>query len=410
MGWQTRAYLLAMRGAGLWGPAVLRRRLARGKEHPERWVEKLGITTAKRPAGPLVWVHAVGLGEVLAMRGIIAAMHAERPDLSFLVTSSTRTSAEVFARNLPPRTQHQFLPLDAPKFVERFLDHWHPDLAIWAEQDLWPGAVRLASLRGIPQVMINARMNAASLARRRRVGGLYRDALVKMRIILAQDPESAANLRALGDVDARVGPSLKAGAARLSCDQDALAELQDGLRVKLMVLASSHVEDEVLTARAAAAQGYVLVIVPRDVSRGEEVRKSMTRAGLRAALSSAGGRFGSADVFIDDAYGTLGLWYRLADVALMGGSFGPTQGHNPWEAAALGCAVLHGPEIANFTRDYKRLGDAGAALEVTQDTLKAQLGALSQDMGAKGLALSEVGQDAIVPLAQRLVALTKEPQ
>jgi hypothetical protein len=138
------------------GPFRLPRRccpeapFAPGKELADRWREKLGQATAARPEGPLVWLHAVGLGEVLALRGLIAAMAELAPEVEFLVTSTTRGSAEVLAGNLPPRTRHQFLPLDAPRYLARFLDHWRPALSVWAEQDIWPGAVVATARRGIP--------------------------------------------------------------------------------------------------------------------------------------------------------------------------------------------------------------------------------------------------------------------
>ena len=122
-------------------PWHLKRRKNNAKEHPKRWREKLGHARQPRPQGQLVWINAVGLGEVMALRGLIAALHAARPELHFLVTSTTLASAETFEKNLPPRTLHQFLPLDTPLYNRRFLDHWRPDLALWSEQDIWPGLV-----------------------------------------------------------------------------------------------------------------------------------------------------------------------------------------------------------------------------------------------------------------------------
>jgi 3-deoxy-D-manno-octulosonic-acid transferase len=181
-----RAYLAASHAIPLIAPALLRRRLARGKEHPDRWREKLGQASQPRPHGPLVWLHAVGLGEVMALRGLIAGMADRSADTNFLVTSGTRASAELFAANLPPRTRHQFLPLDAPGYLSRFLDHWRPSLAIWAEQDLWPGAVVATRARGIPLALVNARMNDAAFARRRRWRSLYADLFARFSAITAR--------------------------------------------------------------------------------------------------------------------------------------------------------------------------------------------------------------------------------
>ncbi|MFN6057924.1 MAG: 3-deoxy-D-manno-octulosonic acid transferase, partial [Paracoccaceae bacterium] len=211
-----RAYLAASRAIPLVARPVLRRRLARGKELPDRWREKLGEPGLPRPDGPLVWLHAVGLGETLALRGLIAALATEAPEAEFLVTSSTRGSAEVFAANLPPRTRHQFLPLDAPAYLRRFLDHWQPALSVWAEQDLWPGAVVATADRGIPLAMVNARMNADAYARRRRWQGLYADLFARFSLVTAQDATTAGHLQALGAAEVRVTGSLKAAVPPLA--------------------------------------------------------------------------------------------------------------------------------------------------------------------------------------------------
>jgi 3-deoxy-D-manno-octulosonic-acid transferase len=217
-GAQLRLALALARAIPLVAPMVLKRRVAKGKDLPDRWREKLGKPSQPRPDGPLIWLHAVGLGETLALRGLIAAMAAQSPQAEFLVTSTTRGSAEVLAQNLPPRTRHQFLPLDAPAYLARFLDHWRPVLSVWAEQDLWPGAVTAAAARGIPLALVNARMNAEAYARRRRWTGLYADLFARFALITAQDDATARHLQALGAKDVSVTGSLKAAAPPLAAD------------------------------------------------------------------------------------------------------------------------------------------------------------------------------------------------
>ena len=175
-------------------PWHLKRRQNRGKEHPKRWREKLGQAGAPRPDGQVIWINAVGLGEVMALRGLIAALQAAQPELNFLVTSSTLASAETFEKNLPPRTLHQFLPLDTPLYTKRFLDHWQPNLALWSEQDIWPGIVTQAARRGIPQALINLRMAPASFRRKRMARLFFRALYQKFDLISAQDAQSAAPL------------------------------------------------------------------------------------------------------------------------------------------------------------------------------------------------------------------------
>lgn len=405
-------YRLVSRALPLVAPSLLRRRVQRGKEDHDRWREKLGEPSAPRPEGRLVWLHAVGLGEVLALRGLISAMAAEAPELNFLITSTARSSGQVIANNLPPRTIHQFLPVDAPQYLHRFLNHWQPNLSIWAEQDLWPGAVVSADRAGVPLALVNARMNANSFASRRKARGLYANLFKRFRLIAAQDAATAANLTALGATAPQVTGSLKAAAPALSYDAQALAVLQPALQNrKLWLLSSSHEEDEAAALAAhrqilAAEPNALLIIVPRDPPRGAEIHAAAQAQGLSASLQSQG-RDSMSQVHIVDAFGQLGLWYRLAPKALIGGSFGPTEGHNPWEAAALDCAILHGPQTANFAADYAQLDGAGAALPVTAETLATALGQDHSAMIASARALSDAAKGSLAPLATALIRLMK---
>lgn len=399
-------YLATSRLVPLAAPRLLARRLAKGKELPDRWREKLGEPSLPRPDGTLIWLHAVGLGEALALRGLIGAM-AGQSDANFLVTSTTRGSAEVLASNLPPRTRHQFLPLDAPAYLARFLDHWRPDLSIWAEQDLWPGAVHAADARGIPLALVNARMNAEAYARRRRWAGLYADLFARFRLITAQDDATARHLQGLGAKGVSVSTSLKAAAPPLAADPQALARARETLvGQRPVLLASSHHEDEFVTLAAFRALRHrpLLVIAPRDPSRGAEIAARVVEHGMTASLRSAG-QGPVADVWIVDTLGEMGLWYRLCPVTIIGGTFGPTEGHNPWEPAALGAAILHGPRTGNFADDFSALHQAAAARLVMPDSLAAALTEDHAEMAARAQALSQSAQGSLAPLAAELLAL-----
>lgn len=400
------AYLAASRAIPVIAPALLRRRLAQGKELPDRWQEKLGLPGQARPEGPLVWLHAVGLGETLALRGLIATLAAQAPHLQFLVTSTTRASAEVFGQNLPPRTIHQFLPLDAPGYLARFLDHWRPALSVWAEQDLWPGAVAAADARGIPLALVNARMNAEAHARRNRHRALFADLLSRFRLIAAQDAATAQHLEALGATGVSVTGAFKAAAPPLSADPRSLAAAREALAGRAPgLLASSHPEDESALFTALQARPRPLILIaPRDPQRGAEIAARAAEHGLTSTRRSAG-QGPTASLWIVDTFGEMGLWYRLCPMTLVGGTFGPTEGHNPWEPAALGSAILHGPRIANFAADFTALHQAGAALPVMPETLAAALAADHAAMADRARALSDAAQGSLAPLAADLLAL-----
>ncbi len=420
-GWQLRLWLWLrplLQPLMRW---VLRRRLARGKEDPTRIGEKLGLAGLPRPEGRLIWLHAVGLGEVMALRPLIAAMREQAPDLQFLITSTARSSAGVIGANLPEGARHQFLPLDGPGFMARFLDHWRPDLSVWSEQDLWPGAICDTARRGIPLAWINARMNGDSLRKRQRLAGLYRDLMARFALIVAQDPASAANLRALGGEEIREGRSLKPAAQPLDADPALLAALRKALAGRRIVTAAStHAEDEALLIAAlreeqgqarggASTPALLLILAPRLPARGDEIAARLEAAGLPHARRSRNEIPGPDDqVWLADTFGELGLWYRLADQAFIGGAMGATGGHNPWEAVCLGLPVLHGPNVQNFARDYADLHAAGLATEIASDDargLARHLLAPGDADSGKAAALVTEARAALEPLAGALLAL-----
>ena len=410
------AYLAATAWAAPLAERHLQKRLARGKENPDRWREKLGEALHPRPDGPLVWMHAVGLGEVLALRGLIEEMHRARADLQFLVTSSARASGEVFDRNRPPRTLHQYLPLDAGRFVTRFLDHWRPDLSVWAEQDLWPRSVVASHARGIPLAMINARMNDRALASRRKAGRFYGDLYARFALLAAQDAATARNLRLLAPGAAvEVMGSLKAACAPLAdgADRPRLAVALAGRR--LWCAASTHPADEAVVLAAQAQRfaedpAVLLVLAPRLPDRRDEISAHCARLGLRCVLRSDGAVPGPQDaVWIADSFGEMGLWYRLCPVSVIGGSFGDTGGHNPWEAASLGSAILHGPNTVNFGNDYAALALADAARDISSaESLAAALTVPGLEaMAERAAAVQARSRQGISALRDRLLALIR---
>lgn len=396
----------------------LARRLARGKEDPLRWREKLGHPSLPRPDGPLIWMHAVGVGEALALPGLARAMLKRRPGMHVLVTSGTRTSAEALAGNLPERTFHQFLPLDAAPFVAGFLDHWRPDLAVWAERDIWPAMVAGLARRGVAQVLVNGRMDCASLRAKARAGRLYRDLYRAMAGVGVQDSTTAVHFAALGVAPLRitVDGSLKAGADPLADLPGLRAEWQARLAGRRVWLAAStHPGDEVEAAQAHALlrrtdPAACLIVAPRDPARAAGVLAVLRASGFRAALTEGAPECGpetGLDAYVVPKIGQMGLWYRLADTALVGGSLATVGGHNPYEPARLDCAILHGPHVGNFAGDYAAFHAASAARLVTT---AAELAAALADPAlalqcAAAAGVADQGRAGLDLVAQRLLSV-----
>lgn len=338
----------------------LKRRIAKGKEEPSRLPERRGYSDVIRPNGSLIWLHAVGLGEVMALRGFILLLAKYSPESYFLVTSSTKASAQVFKENLPPRTIHQYFPLDVPVYCERFLEHWKPNLCIWSEQEIWPGMAWYNFEAGIPQVLISARMNKKSYHSRSRFKSMFEKIYRTFPIISAQDDKSANYIRKLGG-HAKVDGSLKSIAPPLHCVESELRQrkIQIGDR-PVLCLASSHEADEqiVLNALGSIPENMLIVLVPRKIERSRLIRETIEDMDVSVSVGDQC-IDSNIRVHLVDKFGELGIWYRMCSVAFVGGTFDETQGHNPWEAIHLNRPVLHGPNINNFKHDYAQLDARG---------------------------------------------------
>lgn len=412
-GLALRSYLLFSNIAEPLYRFGIKRRLKRDKENPDRYQEKFGLIDIQRPAGTVIWMHGVGLGEVLALRSLIAALQQQRNELFFLVTSSTRASADVFAANQPAHSVHQFLPVDARLPVNRFLDHWRPDLSVWAEQDLWPALVYHTHQRDIPLALVNARMNYHSYRSRARVRSLYQNLFQRFKWISAQDRETAEHMRKLG-ASVTVGGSLKASVTPLSDPVDLRIEFTRQVMGRyLWLLASSHREDETLAMEAHRQllqhhPDALLIIAPRYIQRKDDIASQCNESGLTASIRSDSADPGNSQVYVADTFGEMGLWYRVCQVAFIGGSNSTVQGHNPWEAAALHCAVMHGPNTDNFRLDYQELTDHNAAtcIENCDQIVDALLNpSLQKKQATNAHALAIQNNNKIKSLAATLLTL-----
>jgi len=373
------------------GPLVrlfLLGRLARGKEERARLGERFGKASRPRPEGPLVWVHAASIGEAVSMLALIDAIIAERADISILVSTGTVTSARLLASRLPAeRAFHHYVPVDRPAYVRRFLDHWRPDLALWVESELWPNLILDTAAREVPLLLINARMSQQSFEGWRRWPRLVTPVIGAFDLCLAQDVVQAERLRQLGARRALCVGNLKSAAGPLPASEAELAKLAAHVAGRpLWLAASTHEGEEEAAAEAHRAlrrrwPDLLTLIVPRHPARAGAVAQMLRGMGLAVARRSLAEPIGAeTDIYLGDTLGELGLFYRLAGVAFIGGSLVPMGGHNPLEAALLDCAVLHGPDMSNCAAVARDLATAGAALPVRDaEELAAQVAALLAD-------------------------------
>ncbi|MEM1299836.1 MAG: 3-deoxy-D-manno-octulosonic acid transferase [Pseudomonadota bacterium] len=381
--------------------------------------ERLGHAGLPRPEGRLIWLHGASVGEAMSLLPLVRAMQS-LTEAQFLVTTGTVTSARRLEGLLPEGAMHQYVPVDTAGAVTRFLDHWRPDLGIWVESELWPRLVFETAQRGTPMAMVNARLSANSHARWMKARRMAHALFSKFSEVLSQDNETITRLSDFG-VAAEFAGNLKALVDVPNPDPAELKDLHTALGARpVWLAASTHPgEDEVALAaqkRIAEKTGALLILAPRHPERGDTIAEWIESGGSSIPRRSAGQTpRPEDDVYLADTLGEMGLWYRLAPVTFVGGSFADVGGHTPFEPISCGSAVIHGPNVQNFAPAYSSLAEGVAALAVTRaDDLGGAVAGLLEDQGAREeltLGASRV-HDSLKPdvdaIAAELLALMED--
>ena len=381
--WALFAYGTLLR---LLTPAYLLRLLLRSRAEPlyrAHLGERLGLGRSTAPGA--VWVHAVSLGETRAAAPLIEQLRRERPGLRLLLTHSTATGREAGQALLRDGDAQRWLPLDTPGAVRRFLARHRPAVGVLMETEIWPRLQYEAARAGLPMVLANARLSERSLRRGERFGALLAPAARTLRLALAQTTADAERLRRAGVPEVQVSGNLKFD---LQPDEALLAQgraWRAGLGRPVVLMAVSREGEETALLRhwqdlapaRVQAGDPLLLIVPRHPQRFDEVAALaqaalgglVRRSAFAATCPDAGA--GRAAVWLGDSMREMALYYGLADVALLGGSFEPLGGQNLIEAAACGCPLVMGPHTFNFAEAAELSLAAGAALRA--DGLDAAL-------------------------------------
>ncbi|NIZ01517.1 3-deoxy-D-manno-octulosonic acid transferase [Thalassospira lucentensis] len=413
------AYRAATR---LLGPALhlyLNRRKNNGKEDAGRIGERFGHPSSPRPKGKLVWIHGASVGESLSALPIIDEIRRRYSDVSILVTTGTVTSAALMHERLPQGVIHQFIPIDRQVCVARFLHHWKPDLALWLESDLWPNILTKAKKAGTRLVLVNGRISEKSFKGYSRFPSFIRPVIAAFDLILTQGEDETKRFAALGATNVSTAGNLKFAAPPLPADDEDLTKLRDQIGKRPVWLASSTFDGEERIAgqvhKNLVAQNpdLLTIIVPRHPVRADAIQAELTAQGLNVSRRSQGHAItGQTDVYLADTMGELGLFYRIAPVCFIGKSLCSGGGQNPLEPARLGCAILHGPDMSNFTVIVDEMQAAGACRTAHDvDDLTRQVGGFlhdatsAQKVAAAGLAYASSKAevldrtlDAIAPL------------
>ncbi len=351
------------------GPIRLAARLLHRRmgAEPHRFDERLGMASIG-VGGRVIWIHAASLGEVAQTEPIVR--YFIQNGSLVLITTTTKAGADWVAKELPS-VIHQYAPIDTAQSVRRFLAAWNIHAAIFIEGDFSPRLTLETQARDIPMALLNARHSRT----RARFPTVFGALLRGFALVTCRSDAVARDIRTMGLANTRVHvvPDLRIGATRKSVAADLVDHMRTHIGARpVWVAASTHQGDEavVLSAHRTVLQklpNALLILVPRHPKRGAPLEDASQALALVTLRRSSGGTIStSTQVYIADTLGELDAYLQLAPVAFMGGSFGDEGGHNPYEPACHGAAILSGPNIRNFIEAYDALSDAGAA-ELVQD-------------------------------------------
>lgn len=349
----------------------------------ERWfVRKLnthnpehkGIPSAPRPDGPLMWINIENVQSVDAILALSRRLLDKYPDLTLLVTTRSEKITAALNGQMPSRVILQYLPVDATSCINAFLNHWRPDLSVWTGASFQPAFVVQNTKRKIPTVYVDALMSTKSYRRYRLFNKMAASLLQRFDQIHTQDASTKKHLQNLGAPveKLQVSGSLDNNAPPLPHDETQRKTLVRAISGRAVWLAAHTEEGEeeiVVAAHRKARLSYpelLLILAPRHTIRGDTIANYLRGQGCIVAQRSKNQQLDrQTDIYLADTNDEMGLWYRLAPVTFLGGSLVAKGGQNPLNAAALGSAILHGPDVSNFNDTYKTLANADACINVT---------------------------------------------
>ena len=360
------------------GPLIrifFERRKRHGKEDPNRIDERYGNASQKRPNGPLIWFHAASVGEVNSVISLINLLKKKNSDIVFLLTTWTVTSATLVAKRIPQGIIHQFVPIDQPIWIRRFLNYWQPDIAFWVESEIWPNLIIEIRNRKIPIVLLNGRISFRSFKSWSHFPTTIQKLLHCFTLSFAQSDLDAKRLITLGADNVRVSGNLKFAADPLPVDNKELTALWTAIGKRpIWICVSTHEGEEqaVVDAHRIITKTHpklLTMIIPRHPIRANKIAKDLSKQGFIFSLRSSKEKINnSTEIYIADTVGELGLFYRLSPIAFIGGTLIPHGGQNLLEAAKLDCAIVHGPSMTNFASITEEITAAQGSITIQSKT------------------------------------------
>jgi len=339
-------------------PLYLRIRILNNKEDVNRINERYGIASQKKKEGKLIWFHAASIGESLSIITLIKEIQKKNSS-QILVTTGTKSSAQLIKQKLNKKITHQFIPLDNPLFIERFLSYWRPSIGIFVESEIWPNLILKSKEKKIKLIIINGRMTSKTFKRWSVFSSVSRKIFSCFDDCFTQNNDSLIHYQKLGVNKACHTGNLKFTSSPNKIDVKAknkIKKIFEGR--KIFVAASTHPGEEdiildITKEIRSVRKEFISVIIPRHPNRKSFIKNQVLEKVILRSQSKKIKK--DTSIYIADTLGELELFYSIADFIFIGGSFVNHGGQNPIEASYYGKLIHHGKFIQNFTDVYSIL-------------------------------------------------------
>ena len=353
-------------------PVIILFRLIKNKEHPKRFIEKLGIFSQKKRQGKLIWIHGSSVGEVLSVIPLIEKLEKSKNIKQILLTSNTLSSSKVLNKFKLKKTIHQFFPIDIGFINKKFLNYWKPDVAIFIESEIWPNMILNIKQNNVPLILLNARITKKSFFRWKKVNFFSKSIFNKFNLCLAQNSETMNYLKKLGANNIKKIGNLKFSYSSSEFKNKLNSKIKKIFRKKKIIFLaiSTHNNEELFCGKVhnnlkKKYKNIISIIIPRHIDRANEIKEDLNSNNLKVHLHTSNRPIKkNTDIYLVDTFGETKQFLKLSKITFMGKSIYAHGGQNPLEAARLGNRIIHGPNIENFVEVYDFLKKHGISTKI----------------------------------------------
>ena len=355
----------------VFSPLVIIFRILKNKEHKRRFVEKFSLATKRRIKGNLLWFHGASVGEILSIIPLIKNYEKNDSIKQILVTSSTLSSSKVLEKFNFKKVVHQFYPIDQVYFINKFLNYWRPNLAIFIESEIWPCMFKIINEKKIPLILLNARLTKKTFLKWFKLKNFSISVFKNITVAFPQNLETKTYLKKFQTNKIILLGNLKFAGDELKNFEQINFKLKNQFKdKKIWVASSTHANEEVFCAKAhielkKKIKNLITIIIPRHVHRSRNIISEIENLNLKVVCHSSRLKsLKNIDIYIVDTFGETKKFHKVGSSVFLGGSIVKRGGHNPLEAARFGAKILHGPNVDNFKDVYKLLKSLKVAKKI----------------------------------------------